>query len=247
MQARHRRKLDMGDRVRGFNAAHPSPDPAWVGLAQQLDERCARAAELAEVQAGRAAEARASTAHHMKLRRRLRTGLVRVLVKAGQTAAKTDPSLEQRFRPVRGGAASREFITAVRALVTAAREHGDALASHGAPPELIDRAAALLDQYVTATREGLTALNARVEAGAALKEVTAEVVGLVGRLDALNRDRFLDEPELLTAWASARNVLGPFRSQNGNGNGNGTGSPDAGITPEPTPPSGTDGDVQASA
>jgi hypothetical protein len=66
---------------------------------------------------------------------------------------------------VPGGIASRDFITAVRALVTAAREHGDALAPHGAPPELIDRAAALLDQYVTATRDGRNAVSARVEEG----------------------------------------------------------------------------------
>jgi hypothetical protein len=33
-------------------------------------------------------------------------------------------------------------------------------------------------------------------------------------LDGLVRFRFGDQPELMGAWASARNVLGPFKTKN---------------------------------
>jgi len=41
--------------------------------------------------------------------------------------------------------------------------------------------------------------------------VTSEVGDLVRLLDGLNRYRFRDQPELLAAWQSVIDVLGPFR------------------------------------
>jgi len=43
--------------------------------------------------------------------------------------------------------------------------------------------------------------------------VTAEIVEQVRLLDGLVRYRFGDTAELMGAWESARNVLGPFRSK----------------------------------
>ena len=46
-----------------------------------------------------------------------------------------------------------------------------------------------------------------------LQAVTAEIHEQVRLLDGLVRYRFGDNAELMGAWASARNVLGPFRSK----------------------------------
>jgi hypothetical protein len=52
-----------------------------------------------------------------------------------------------------------------------------------------------------------------VGASADLQAVAAEIAEQVRWLDGLVRYRFGDNAELMGAWASARNVLGPFRSK----------------------------------
>jgi len=50
-----------------------------------------------------------------------------------------------------------------------------------------------------------------VGASADLEAVAAEIAEQVRVLDGLVRYRFGDYAELMEAWASARNVLGPFK------------------------------------
>ena len=50
-------------------------------------------------------------------------------------------------------------------------------------------------------------------ASADLESVLSEITEQVRLLDGLVRYRFSDNAELMGAWASARNVLGPFRSK----------------------------------
>ena len=63
-------------------------------------------------------------------------------------------------------------------------------------------------------------------ASAYLQVVAAEIVEQVRLLDGLVRYRFGDNTELMAAWVSARNVLGPFRSKS---------EPDAGEGETSTP------------
>jgi len=53
----------------------------------------------------------------------------------------------------------------------------------------------------------------RVGASGDLRAVATEITEQVRLLDGLVRYRFGDDAELMTAWASARNVAGPFRSK----------------------------------
>ena len=50
-------------------------------------------------------------------------------------------------------------------------------------------------------------------ASADREAVAEEIVERVRLLDGLVKYRFGDNPELMGAWASARNVLGPFRTK----------------------------------
>jgi hypothetical protein len=52
---------------------------------------------------------------------------------------------------------------------------------------------------------------AHIGARADLIAVARELVELAGVLDGINRFRFRNDPELLAAWESARNVVGPFK------------------------------------
>jgi hypothetical protein len=52
-----------------------------------------------------------------------------------------------------------------------------------------------------------------VGASADLESVLSEITEQVRLLDGLVRYRFSDNAELMGAWASARNVLGPFKTR----------------------------------
>ncbi len=89
----------------------------------------------------------------------------------------------------------------------------DLLVSRGMSATLLDDLAAALAQFeqtLAATRAGR---RDHVGASADLKSVTAEITKQVRLLDGLVRYRFGDNAELMGAWTSARNVLGPFRSK----------------------------------
>ncbi len=83
--------------------------------------------------------------------------------------------------------------------------------SRGMSEKLLDDLAAAIaefEQTQEATRAGR---RDHVGASADLKAVFADIVEQVRLVDGLVRYRFGDNPELMGAWASARNVLGPFR------------------------------------
>jgi hypothetical protein len=87
----------------------------------------------------------------------------------------------------------------------------DLLVSRGMSPQLVDDLTAALakfEQTLEATRAGR---RDHVGASADLESVLSEITEQVRLLDGLVRYRFGDNAELMGAWASARNVLGPFR------------------------------------
>src|SRR4029077_4303358 len=89
----------------------------------------------------------------------------------------------------------------------------DLLVSRGMSPQLVDDLTAALtkfDQTLEATRAGR---RDHVGASADLKSVLTEITEQVRLLDGLVRYRFSDNAELMGAWASVRDVLGPFRSK----------------------------------
>ncbi|MBK9067208.1 MAG: hypothetical protein IPL76_10045 [Gemmatimonadetes bacterium] len=67
---------------------------------------------------------------------------------------------------------------------------------------------AAFDQAMDATA---TARRQHVRAARALEEAGNELNQVVRVLDGFNRFRFAKEPDLLAAWRSAANVLGPSR------------------------------------
>ena len=69
---------------------------------------------------------------------------------------------------------------------------------------------AKFEQTLEATRAGR---RDHVGASADLKSVLGEIGEQVRLLDGLVRYRFSDNAELRGAWASVRDVLGPFRSK----------------------------------
>jgi len=81
----------------------------------------------------------------------------------------------------------------------------------GMSPQAIDDLAKALgefEQTLEATRAGR---REHVGASADLEAVCAEIGEQVQLLDGVVQYRFGDDAELMGAWASVRNVLGPFK------------------------------------
>lgn len=96
-----------------------------------------------------------------------------------------------------------------RAQVLAAQQ--DVLVSLGMSPQVVDDLGKSLGEFertLEATREGR---REHVGASADLEAIGAEVAEQVKLLDGVVQYRFGDDAELMGAWASARNVLGPFK------------------------------------
>lgn len=210
-----RRKLTRAESVRAFNRRNPSTDPAVVGLVAQLDQQYDRALALIQVRGERDQAARGGTLRRGQIRRRLRSGLLRLFSRAGLAAAKAEPALETVFRPVRPRMTTLDFAASARSMIEATRTHVDALAAHGVSPAMVTEASALLDEYIALTEQAFVARNGRVQAGAELKAVTGDIMDVIARLDGFNRHRFAEDPELLAAWASAKAVIGPIAGRNG--------------------------------
>lgn len=211
MKAVERWKLDSAERVRVFNESHPAPDAASEAVFTLLETRLAQARELdARARSGRAAAA-AATAERSAIKADLGRGLLRLLVKVGEAAAEELPELVGRFRQRKVKGPNRTFLTEARNMVALARANQETFTRLGMAEPLLDELTATLDRFSRTIERGAEARHQHVAARAELHAVTADVVDLVARIDALNQHRFRGDVETLAAWASATNVFGPMK------------------------------------
>jgi len=213
MNASLRRRLERAVRVRDFIRAHRTDGAGEATALTRLEELIQRADVLAAQQrAGRVAT-RAATLQREELRHALQSKLLIYLAAVGAVAAKGNTELAPQFQLRTNHASNQEFLTAARGMLEKATAQKDLLVSRGMSAQLIDDLTATLtkfEQTLEATRAGR---RDHVGASADLESVLSEITEQVRLLDGLVRYRFSDNAELMGAWASARNVLGPFRSK----------------------------------
>jgi hypothetical protein len=156
---------------------------------------------------------RASTGKRAEVRRALQSKLLRYLAGVGAVAAKENAELAAEFRLPRTRATNQAFLTLARGMLEKATAQKELLVSRGMSEQLLaDLATAVADfeKTLEATRAGR---REHVGASADLRSVATEIAEQVRLLDGLVRYRFGDNAELMGAWASARNVVGPFKSK----------------------------------
>lgn len=215
MRAVDRWKLDAGDRVRVFNAAHPAPDPGSQAVFAELEARLAEGPEAVARQRSSLLAAKAATALRAELKDRIQQ-LIRILVTTGEAAAAEVPDLAGKLRLPRRNGPNRLFLADANTQLALAQAHRDAFVRFGMAESVFADLAAAIERFAAVVAEGAAARQERVAASTDLREIAAKVAELVDRIDALNRYRFRDDPETLAAWNSARNVFGPVRRK-GNG------------------------------
>ena len=212
MNAVLRRRLEMAVRTRDFLRAHQTEVAGEATALARLEELVQRAETLTAQQRAGVVATRSATVQRTQLREEIQK-LLRFLAGVGVVAAKENADLAAQFLLPRTGASNQAFLTAARVMLQKATAQRDALAVLGLPASLLDDLAAALGEFektLEATRAGR---RDHVGASADLAAVATEIAEQVRLLDGLVRYRFGDNAELMGAWSSARNVLGPFRSR----------------------------------
>ncbi len=206
MNAQLRRRLEMAGRVRDFLRAHKT-DAVGEGLGlAKLEELIARAEALDAQQRAGIVTTRLSTKHREGLRRALQSKLLLYLRALGGLGDPENGEAAVQFQVPPSNASHQALLTAGRDMLEKAKGQTDVLLSRGMPPTLLD-----LEKTIEATRAGR---RDHVGASADLQTVAAEIKKQVRALDGMVRYRFGDNAELMGAWRSARNVLGPFKAKN---------------------------------
>ena len=222
MNAQLRRRLEMAGRVRDFLRAHKTDGVGeGLGLAK-LEELIARAEALDAQQRAGVVTTRLSTKHRKGIRRALQSKLLLYLRALGGLGDPENGEAAVQFQVPPSNASHQALLTAGRDMLEKAKGQTDVLLSRGMPPTLLDDLAGVLgglEKTIEATRAGRRdhpSLRSGqvVGASADLQAVGAEIKKQVRALDGMVRYRFGDNTELMGAWRSARNVLGPFKTKN---------------------------------
>jgi hypothetical protein len=213
MKSAVRRKLDMAVSVREFMRANPLADPRHQAVAARFEERLVTGEGLLVRQADGRLVAKAARAERRGKRREISDRCLRHLVSVAEQGRKVDPDRFGAFRIPPQDASHLAFLTAVRSMLTAARDGGEELATLGLGETLLADYEKLVAEFERLHATVLEARRSHVGATADLERVTAEIVELAGVLDGINRYRFAEQPELLAAWESARNVVNPSRAK----------------------------------
>lgn len=209
MRSTIRLNLDAAHRVYALSKEHDSTIKGYVDAVRQLGDRLTRAESLQQQQEEGEASRSALVASKDELRATIRDGHVAHLIRIARGSLPQDPEMRKRFRPIGHSASWQQFVAAVRAMLAEAASRKELFITEGMPETFVEDLEKLLDQYVQAINEKDLAKARRIGAVADLKSVTKEIVQLIRRLDAINRKRWQDAPELLAAWVSARDIAYP--------------------------------------
>lgn len=201
----------MAERVRDFLRAHQT-DAVGEGLGlAKLEELLQRADALVKQQKLGLAMTRSATRHRRDVRKALQRKILRYVRVVGAVAAKLKGELSNQFPLPPSNASQKDLLASGQATLEKATAQKDLLVNLGMSQQVLDELAKTLSEFeqtLEATREGR-----REHAGASadLEAIGTEIAEQVKLLDGVVQYRFGEDAELMGAWASARNVLGPFK------------------------------------
>ncbi len=214
VKATLRRRLDAAGRVRDFLRAHKT-DAGEEGLGlTQLEELIQRAEQLDAQQRAGLVTTRSASKHRETLRRALTSKLLLYLRALGALGKQEGTEMAVQFEVPPSNASDRALLTAAQAMLERATAQQDVLLARGMSSTLLADIAALLGEFEQTIAASRAARRDHVGASTDLQAVFAEIRKQVRALDGMVRYRFGDNPELMGAWRSARNVLGPFKTKN---------------------------------
>lgn len=212
MKAKTRRKLEMGGRAFIFGWIHADRSPNYAATLARLENRLARANQLAVQQRDGLTEVGAAAARKRELRGTIRRLHLAHLRHAAWAARFELPELWRKFRLNRGTIPYQTFRTTANFMAAEAEAHKEILTKHGLADEVLENLAQALQDFDRAVEQGMQGHQAHVGASAALDMVADEVVRIVKVMTGINRFRFAHDAGVLAQWATASNVIATPRS-----------------------------------
>jgi hypothetical protein len=103
------------------------------------------------------------------------------------------------------------FRSLARTVAAEAEGRKEILVRHGLVDSVLVSLTESLAQFDQALAQGAEGRRIHIAATVELHVVSGEAVQIVRVLDGHNRVRFAGDPDLLAAWKSASNVVGPSR------------------------------------
>jgi hypothetical protein len=209
MNRKTRSKLDMGDRALNFSLARPDASPGYAAALAGLQERLAKAQQLARTQEEGINHRKAANARKNHLRRQMRETQLRHLARVAKVAIRETPELAGKFMLKSQPRPYRSFRAQAGSMVAEAQTQKDVLVKHGLADTVLESLVQSLDQFDRAVMDGTDAFRSHVGASAELDVLANEVVDIVEVMDGLNRFRFADDAAVLAEWEAVSNVIGP--------------------------------------
>jgi hypothetical protein len=244
VRAKTRKKLEMGKSVLEFSRQHPDPSPGFTAAVALLQERLARADQLARQQFDGRSEVHAATARKRELRRLMKRAHLHHLSNVAELAAEEEPEMVQKLKFPSDASTYLAFQTAAEGMAAEAESRKELLMKHGLSDEVVSDLKVKLGEFDAVVQQGSAGRLAHVGASAELLSIAEEIVQVVQVMNGLVRIRFANQEELLAAWESASSVVAIPKPETkpatgtGGSTSSGTTSP-GGTTPSGgTPPSG---------
>jgi hypothetical protein len=207
MNAKARRKLEMGTRALEFSRAHPDASPGYAAALARLEDRLNRARALASQQRDGILRSRTATARKRELRRTMKEAHLKHLASVARIASDEVPELEQKFVLPQSNSSYLAFQTAVRGMEAEVVSRKELLVKHGLSETVLQGLTQSLDEFDAMMEQGSQGRVAHVGASFELDAVADEVVQVVKVMNGLNRFRFARDGELLRSWQAASNIV----------------------------------------
>jgi hypothetical protein len=212
MQAKDRRKYEMGKSVLDFSDEHPDDSPGYLATKAQLAAALARGTLLINQQRLGVSDVRMASALKLDLQRSIKLEGLNHVAEVARNAEREFPELSQKFILPRGTRPFLAFRTAARGILAEAQSRRDVLVKYGLVDAVLEGLGRALDEFDAAVEQGALGRQAHVGASSDLEAVASEVVQVVNVMDGMNRFRFAAQPELLRAWEKASSITATPRS-----------------------------------
>src|SRR3954470_357783 len=212
MNKRTRSRLEMAARALEFCEAHPDISAGYIAAVADLKALLARSQQLDNLHLQGIAEVRAATEQKRKLRRSIRQGQLVHVSRAAQRAAREVPELAQKFTLVRQPVPYLTFRSFARTVAAEAEARKELLVKHGLVDSVLESLTEELAKFDQAVAQGAEGRRIHIGAAVELDVVGGDAVEIVQIVDGVNRVRFAADPDLMAAWKSASNVIGPART-----------------------------------
>jgi hypothetical protein len=211
VDAKSRRRIEMGAQVEQFNGTHPDTDPGYNVAAEKLKRFLQQAIAAAAAQRDGLVAVRAASARKEELRRLMLAVPIAHLAEVGRAAARDDHELGTAFRFKPGSATFQAFRTAARGMQLEADTNREVLVKHGLSESVLEQFGRQLDEFDAAVALGIDGRSRHMGATAELRRLGVEIARAVRVMSGRNRLRFEDDPQVLASWLAASSVRGTPR------------------------------------